>query len=189
MKKRFFVLIIAVCLAIFTASNAIAITKSPSETPASVQNGVRNARFLNMLNHNFVYNETFDNLDDMINTSVPALLSCREDDFIAEQYVFDYFENMYGIEIDDMSALNADWPQKHGYLYIIPRGYSTYKHSDIKTSRNEDGSWLVETTVQINDHDAEPAECKAVSLFVENQNSDFGYNIIYSNLLVDVNEA
>lgn len=191
MKKRIFAVAALLCaiVALFSFTvPAVAITKKTSETPASVQNGAREARFLNMLNHNFVYNETFDCIDDMINTSVPALLSCAEDEFIAEGYVFDYINDMYGIEVCDISALNTDWPQKDGYLYIIPRGYSLYEHSIIDCLENEDGSFTVTTEVKISDHDSEPITCKATTLFVVNENSSFGYNIIYSNLHEDANE-
>lgn len=191
MKKRIFAVAALLCLiiALFSAAvPAVAITKKTSDAPVAVQNGAREARFLNMLNHNFVYNETFDNIDDMVNASVPALLSYRDEDFIAEQYVFDYIENMYGIEIEDISALNADWPQKQGYLYIIPKGFANYEHSIIDCLENEDGSFTVTTEVKISAHDGEEITCKATSLFVVNENSDFGYNIIYSNLHENANE-
>lgn len=191
MKKRVLAIataVLVIAIAVSFATNAVAITKKTSATPVSVQNGAREARFLNMLNHNFVYNETFDNIDDMVNASVPALLSYRDEDFIAEQYVFDYIENMYGIEIEDISALNADWPQKQGYLYIIPKGFTTYEHSIIDCLENEDGSFTVTTEVKILDHDSEEITCKATTLFVVNENSDFGYNIIYSNIHENPNE-
>ena len=60
---------------------------------------------------------------------------------------------MYGIEIDDMSQLNAEFPQIDGYLYIIPRGYTTYSHSILSVEQNEDGSYTVVSNVTVKGHD------------------------------------
>lgn len=189
--KKFISLLLAV-VAIAVCSSVISpIASSSQEVSAATpekSNGVYEARFLNMLNHNFVYNADFDNLDDLINNSALALLNLRDaenEDYIAEGYVKDFVKDMYGIEIADMSALNCEFPQLDGYLFIIPRGYTTYKHSIVSVDKNEDGSYTVVSNVTATGHDTAAKTQKAVSLFVENENSAFGYNMIYCNILSD----
>ncbi len=152
---------------------------------------VNEARFLNMLNHNFVYNGDFDNVDTIVNNSILNLLDLRDEnneDFIAESYVKGFVKDMYGIDIVDMSGLNADCPHIDGYVYIIPRGYTTYDHKIISTEQNEDGSFTVVSEVTVTTHDGEAQTQKAVSLFVKNDISAFGYNIIYCNIVASSND-
>lgn len=182
MLATFFVLIAAVVAfkgeepKKVTVENVV-ITENASE------NGAIEARFLNMLNHNYIYNEQFDEVEEIINGSMPALLNLRDEDFIAEHHVVDYVYNMYGIEIFDMSGLNADFPQKSGYLYIIPKGYDTYKHEAVSVNQNEDGTYTFITKLKIFDQYGEVTECQAKTLFVKNEQSDFGYNIVYSEIM------
>jgi len=144
------------------------------------------ARFLNMLNHNFVYGEDFKYIDEIINLSVIALLD-RVDtfnsEFIKEDIVFSYISDMYGIEVVDTSELNAGFPREEGFIYIIPRGYTVYKHTAPQIVHNEDGSFTVTTTVAVNGHDTEQESYTAVSLFVKNSASAFGYNLISSEII------
>ena len=144
------------------------------------------ARFLNMLNHNFVYNADFDNADTIINNASLALLDLRDsvnEDFIADTYVKGFVKDMYGIEIADMSGINADYPQLDGYLYVIPRGFTSYNHTIVSVKENEDGSYTVVSDVIVDNHDDLGKVQKAVSLFVKNDSSAFGFNMIYCNII------
>ncbi len=146
------------------------------------------ARFLNMLNHNFVYNADFDSADTIINNASLALLDLRDstnEDYIADTYVKGFVKDMYGIEIADMSNINAEHPQLEGFLYIIPRGYTSYDHTIVSIEENEDGSFTVVSDVVVNGHDSIDKVQKAVSLFVPNAESAFGYNMIYSNIITN----
>lgn len=151
---------------------------------------VLEARFLNMLNHSFAYGEELASAEDLVNCAVTALVvACGTDDsFIEESRVKDYLYNMYGVEVEDLSSLNADFPKKDGYVYIIPRGYTVYKHTIESVRLNEDGSYTVTTNVTLDSHDGEQ-EGKAVTLFVKNSNSQFGFNIISSDIIIDAFEA
>ena len=144
---------------------------------------VNEARFLNMLNHNFVYNEDFDDIDTLVNNSALALLDLREEDYIKDDYVIGFVKDMYGIEIADMSQINPEYPSLDGYLYIIPRGYTSYTHKIVSAEQNEDGSYTVVSDVTVGNHDASAKTQKAVSLFVKNDESAFGYNMIYCNII------
>ena len=149
---------------------------------------VNEARFLNMLNHNYVYNSDFDNADTIINNASLALLDLRDsanEDYIADTFVKGFVKDMYGIEIADMSGINADYPQLDGFLYVIPRGYTSYTHTIVSVEENADGSYTVVSDVMVNDHDAAGKPQKAVSLFVKNSDSAFGYNMIYCNIVAN----
>lgn len=168
-----------------SAAPSDAITVANHSTSATSEYEVYAARFLNMLNHNFVYGESFKSVEDIVNDSMPALLELRDseiDSYIAEQYVTDYVFNMYGIEIFDYSEINSDFEQIDGYVYILPRGFAIYKHEIISIAENEDGSFTVKTNVNISSHDSGEYSDVCETLFVRNTNSRFGFSIIFSNI-------
>lgn len=192
MKNKWFVILLILCVTLFSVSvfSSPVIAQTEQETVATpvaaaekVETPINSARFLNMLNHNYIYGTDFENVDVMINGSVPALLNSREDDFIPSFIVESFMYDMYGVEIVDMSNLNAEFPQKEGYLYIIPRGFTTYEHFGAEVTLNEDGTFFVTTSVIVTPSDSEQYEAKAVSLFVKNEASAFGYNIVSSEII------
>lgn len=202
MKKRFFnsaalILVLLLSFSVLsvkpsavanTSNGLITAVSDKSDLPDSTK--VQQARFLNMLNHNFVYNEAFNSVEDIVNASVPALLNMRDpvnESYIAESYVKDYVYNMYGVEIEDFSDINSDFAHLDGYVYIIPRGFSVFSHKIDSVSLNEDGSFTVVTSVSIDSHDGDSISRKAVSLFVKNDRSRFGYNIISSEISDSIN--
>lgn len=181
------IVMIAVCSSLIaptaTASSEVSVSSADEITA-----NVNEARFLNMLNHNFVYGSDFDNADTIVNNSVLALLDLRDsenEDYIAETFVKGFVNDMYGIDITDLSELNDEFPKLENFVYIIPRGYATYSHKIISVEQNEDGSYTVVSDVITTNHDTAAKSQKAVSLFVENENSAFGYNMIYCNLITD----
>ena len=179
--------VLAVCVSLVApyVSNVSEVSAANEE---KVVKSANEARFLNMLNHNFVYNSDFDDVDTIVNNATLAILDLRDEnneDFISEAYVKGFVNDMYGIEIVDMSELNAEFPKAEGYVYIIPRGFTSYEHSIVSIKQNEDGSYTVVSDVTSYDHDGAPQTQKAVSLFVENEESAFGYNIIYCNIVAN----
>ena len=203
MKKRFFnsaalILVLLLSFSVLSVKpSAVANTSNGIITPVSDKSDlpdsskVRQARFLNMLNHSFVYNEAFNSVEDIVNASVPALLNMRDpvnESYIAESFVKDYVYNMYGVEIEDFSNINSDFAHLDGYVYIIPRGFSVFSHKIDSVSLNEDGSFTVVTSVSIDSHDGDSTSRKVVSLFVKNDHSQFGYNIISSEISDSLND-
>lgn len=140
------------------------------------------ARFLNMLNHNFVYNDAFESVYEMTACSEVALLDKAEDGYIKQSLIAGYLYNMYGVENADFATVTKDFPQRENYVYVIPRGFSVYKHSAPVITENEDGSYTVVTDVEISSHDSDVETAKATTLFVKNENSAFGFNIISSDI-------
>lgn len=163
-----------------TEEDSKVITVANSEN--ADENKVLESRFLNMLNHNFVYNEAFETTDGVVNNSVIALLEFAEDGYIAENYVSDYILNMYGIEGIDYSQINPEFDYIEGYVFVLPMGYSSYNHEIKSITLNEDGSYTVKTLVEISSHDSGAYFEECESLFVKNEASQFGFSIIYSDL-------
>lgn len=163
-----------------TVEDSKVITVANSEN--ADENKVLESRFLNMLNHNFVYNEAFETTDGVVNNSVIALLEFAEDGYIAENYVSDYILNMYGIEGIDYSQINPEFDYIEGYVFVLPMGYSSYNHEIKSVTLNEDGSYTVKTLVEISSHDSGAYFEECESLFVKNEASQFGFSIIYSDL-------
>lgn len=143
-------------------------------------NSALEARFLNMLNHNFVYNDAFYNDSVLVNDSMLALLSSSQNGFIDETVLADYIFNMYGKIYNDFSFLGDNLPTKDGFVYILPRGYNTYSHNIVNVTDNKDGSYTVLTDVEISYADGTSEVLSAETVFLENQESAFGYNIMYS---------
>ena len=193
---------ISLILALTMLASFSVISANPAEidSTASAENAtvsenfdkekVLEARFLNMLNHSFAYDEELASVEDLVNCAVTALCvtESTDDSFIEESRVEDYLYNMYGVEVENLSSVNADFPKKDGYVYVIPRGYTVYKHTIDSVRLNEDGSYTVTTSVTLDSHDGKE-EGKAVTLFVKNSNSQFGFNIISSDIIVDAFEA
>ena len=165
-----------------TKENVINLSDNSS---AYTKNKALEKRFLNMLNHSFVYDSDIEEVEEIVNCSVAALLDMRDsedDSFISESVVSDFVFNMYGVEIEDYSLINSEFPQKEGYVYILPRGYSVYNHELVSVSVNEDGSYTVKTKVTVDSHDCDAESFACTTLFVANPQSQFGYNIISSSI-------
>ncbi len=198
MKKLMaFVSVIVLALVVLTAGVSAApvksknpdvkVTETAVKTPVNEPSTekVLESRFLNMLNHNFVYGNDFDTVKGIVDNSVIALLDLRDGEdssYIAENYVADFIFDMYGVKAENLDEINADFGMREGYVFILPRGYSTFSHDISSVEKNEDGSFTVVTNLKISDHDGVFEESSCTTLFVENENSAFGYNIIFSDI-------
>lgn len=186
MKKRLVLAAVLLCvLALFACAFIPASASESGEVPVSADKNIPGARFLNMLNHNFVYNEDFQSTDILVEDSLLALLDRREKDspeYISDAIVKGFVSDMYGIELSDVND-NSD---KHtdGFVYIVPCGFTSYSHKITDIKENEDGSFTVLSSVTVNPHDGGEYLTEAETLFVKNGKSAFGYNIVYSNLNV-----
>ncbi len=181
------VLLISVILLSFCSFTPV---KANADTPAVIDNDkVLKSRFLNMLNHSFVYNDAFYNDEALLNNSVLALLEYNVDGFLDEAYLKDYVFNMYGKIYDTFDEYNKDLPKADGKYFVIARGYDIYNHSILNVTENEDGSFTVKTEVVIDYHFGETETAVCETLFIKNELSQFGFNILYSDILTASNEA
>ena len=121
----------AVCgiIAAFFVLIAVSAVKAPEKSKevtvqnvVSVENSAENsaldARFLNMLNHNYIYDSQFDDVEEIINGSTPALLNLREDEYIAEHHVIDYVYNKEYIVGDDSLPTKFDLRNVNGNNFV-----------------------------------------------------------------------
>ena len=173
---------IILSLCSFTPVKSVEAKEEKFETVAFDKNKVLEKRFLNMLNHNFVYNENIYDDEALLNNSALALLNLASDGFIEEIYIKDYVFNMYGKIFDSLLEYNEGLPKYDGYFYVIPRGYDLYEHSNAVITANEDGSYTVVTDVVIDYHFGEKVEAVCTTLFLPNELSQFGFNILYSDI-------
>lgn len=188
MKKKLSVIISVIFLIVCFSAVSFSAADTDIENltaPTYDKTEVLKSRFLNMLNHNFVYDDNIEDVESIVNCSMPALLDMCEsldDSFISQDIVSAYIYDMYGVGIDDYSEINVNFPQKQGYVYIIPRGFTVYSHEMVSVVLNEDGSYTVKTKVYADAHDSEAENLECTTLFVENENSTFGFNIIRSDI-------
>lgn len=148
----------------------------------SVKSDILESRFLNMLNHSFVYDNDFYDDEILVNNSILALLDLAQDGFVKESYVSDYIFDMYGKIFTDFSEINVGLEQKQGYVYVVPRGYSICTHKIVSVIDNEDGSYTVVTNVEISLDDGSVINDTATTVFLKNSESQFGFNIVYSEI-------
>lgn len=165
------------------ADNAV-VTVVDSDSNNAESNKVLESRFLNMLNRNFVYDDSYYSVEDIVNDSMVALLDMRDsedDSYISQDIVSDFVYDMYGVEVD-YSEINTQFPQKDGYVFILPRGYELYEHTILSVVANEDGTYTVKTNIKISSHDSTVYNDVCETLFVANEASQFGFNIVHSNI-------
>lgn len=195
MKNKRFLLLGVVCLIVAFLSapvSGFAKASAAEENAQPDEKMVAATRFLNILNHNNAYDEDFLSEESLVNAAVISQLHLRDsefEDYISEKYIADFVYNMYGVEVVDFSEINSEFLSKEGFVYIIPRGYETYSHEFVSLCENEDGTIAVNTRVTVAYHDANPETFDAVSLFVKNDNSLYGYNLVYSNVLTNSQKA
>lgn len=190
MKKTTLFVIAAVCLAVILSSF---VFSSYAATPVSADYEVKTVAetnenediFLLMLNKNYVYGVDFDNVDDIVNCSVNVFKdSVDQEGYIPEKDVISFVYDMYGIEIVDLSKLNGEYPYKEGYVYAVS-GFTAYKHSNISVKFNEDGTVTATTNIAVTSLDGDTENLTATTVFVKNNNSKFGYNILTSEISSD----
>ena len=198
MKKRFFnclaaVLVLLLSFSVLSVRPSAKESKAPVKTSSSYDaSEALKARFLNMLNHNFAYDTAFESAEDLVNCAVLAQLNLRDgkdDAYIAENYIKSYLLDMYGVEVDDFSVFNTEFPHKDGFVYIVPRGFSVFSHSNAAVAENEDGTYTVTTDVTVTGHDSDEENGKAVTMFVKSSDSKFGFYILSSNIYFDTDNA
>ncbi|MBQ4119116.1 MAG: hypothetical protein IJD45_01855 [Clostridia bacterium] len=194
-KNVIFSLVLVLC--VVALAFACAKTDAPKVQTAEIQKGdvltvsqgadtadkVLEARFLNMLNHNFVYDDAFYDDASLVNYSMLALLDKADGSFLDQVVLSDYIFNMYGKRYNEFDFLGEDLPEKQGYVYIVPRGYNTYRHEIVSVTDNNDGSFTVITNIEILGADNTVENLKCETLFLKAEDSAFGFNMLYSDII------
>ncbi|MBR7071568.1 MAG: hypothetical protein IKI29_05345 [Clostridia bacterium] len=186
--KRSLVIFSLICCLLLLCSFPFtpAVSSVVAETTGANENQVLTARFLNMLNHNLAYGKDFYDTEVLTKDAVVSLATGRsvaDGDYVAVDAVRDFLFSMYGVQKTDFSDFQTGWPQKEGYVYIVPCGYTTYRHDLITAEKNEDGSFSVTTAVTVTPHDGKLEHYECHALFLENSASQFGYQLLSADLL------
>ena len=104
MKIKLLCVAILLCAVIGTSALMPVVAQPKADEKQTVVeevevDAVKTARFINMLNHNYVYGIDFLTVDDMLSESIVGLLDARDSenpDFIKESYIKDFMYSMYG---------------------------------------------------------------------------------------------
>lgn len=177
MKRNIFISALIIVLIILSSFTCLSV--SGEEKTAHVEyDAAKISRFENMLDHNYLYGNDFDDMHTVINNSCLALLSAREGNYISTDVLFPFIDNMYGIPVYCDESLNSDFPRKEGAVYIVPRGFVQYEHS--VTQIVDEGATVTVNSVARDIDSGEEFPC--VSVFIKSDESAFGYNLIVCNL-------
>ncbi len=161
--------------------NSVNISATEEEGTTSVKNGVLMARFENMLNHNYLYDDDFLSDKTMIENSILAILDKSVDGEISEGLVKGFIADLYGRQVDTDTVVYDFHPASKGMIAIIPRGYCEYKHEIVSITEGE-GGYDVVSEMTVLPHDGDVYVVTVNTVIVPNEGSSFGYNIIESNI-------
>ena len=175
MKNKIFVLVMIFVL-IFSCNFPVATAVTETETPQNTEY----TRIENMLNHNRLYDNDFNDINTVVDNSILALMYKAEGEFIREALVSAFVYNMYDLDIKDYEA-NPNAPQKNDYIFIIPRGYDEISHQIMSVTKSGTLNCVI-SEITIKTHDGETTTKICETVLLENENSAFGYNIISSNI-------
>ncbi len=145
------------------AVNTAAVTSEQAD-------GVKTARWQNMLNHNYCFGNAFEDKAQLVSGSVISLLSKIEDGYISKAAVDSYILNMYGIDCTDYTQGDRD-----GYYSVQPMGFDVYRHEILSFEYNGDGTVTVYSRMSVNGGQ-EKYDC--VSVFFADGGSAFGYRLL-----------
>lgn len=194
MKRLLVLVLIFVIVFVFSGATPVRknVTENSVEIISEVYDEVSNnaeisakilkARFENMLNNNYLYNDDFKSHKVIIENSILALLDKSVDGEIEKSLVLGFIADMYGLQVDEKSAEYDFAPASDGMFVVLPRGYTEYKHT-VTNVLEEEGGYTVTSEVVVMTHDGAEYTTTAKTVFVYNVGSSFGYNIISSEIL------
>ena len=177
MKRNIFISALIIVLIILSSFTCLSVS-GEEKTDHVEYDAAKISRFENMLDHNYLYGNDFDDMHTVINNSCLALLSAREGNYISTDVLFPFIDNMYGIPVYCDESLNSDFPRKEGAVFIVPRGFVQYEHS--VTEIVDEGATVTVNSVARDVDSGEEIPC--VSVFIKSDESAFGYNLIVCNL-------
>ncbi len=182
MKKLSILALFLVCCLFLNGFICVAPENAVATETKDSSSEVLKARMENILNLNTVYDNDFYDNQKLVNAALLRLQPYADDDgFVKNEIVSAYIKDMYDIDLLINEKINEGYPQKSGYVLIIPRGYSEYSHTVENIEVFEDYILVTsKVTVATHDNGSYEAECKTA--VIENENSVFGYSIINSEI-------
>ncbi len=148
---------------------------APAVTTAAVtseqDDGIKCARWQNMLNHNYCFGDAFEDKAQLIESAAITLYSKIENGYISKAAVDAYILNMYGIDCADCTQSDRE-----GYYSVPPIGFDVYDHDIISFEYNGDGTVTVHSKMAVGGDADRVYDC--VSVFFADGGSAFGYRLI-----------
>lgn len=185
MKRKIFIpilLVAAILISTFGFAPASAAQPKAATKNNANPEKVMLAKIENILNLNNVFDDDFTDNEILVNKACVNLKSyADEEGFIPEGVITAYVKDMYDIDLVITDDINPDMPKKAGFVYLMPKGYTAFKHNIISVTDNG-GYITVNSAVSVNYHDGEEVIGSAETILVKNPASSFGYNIINSSV-------
>lgn len=186
--KKFIALALALTFVlVIGAVSASGITETNAEETLSLpdENEVFKARLENMLNANLSYGDDFDSVKILTENAAVSLSEYAEDGFVSADTVAASVKNLYGIDIFELADEGTAPAVSGGKIEVPAKGVTEYRHKITSLNKNEDGTVTVYTSVTeiLHDGDGE-VFADAITVFVPNEESAFGYVILSSELLI-----
>ncbi len=188
MKRFIFIALFLVCC--LCMNGFISMPKNASEggAKAVIQtefDGEKalESHIINLLNLNNVYGDDFTDNERLVNKAAISMRSyANANGFIEEGIITAFVKDMYDIDLVITDDINKDMPQRDGFVYLIPRGYTLYSH-DI-TDITDMGEYLSVTSgVKVLYHDNYVEIGTATTKLVKNANGSFGYSIMDAQIV------
>lgn len=168
----------SVTFPVYAKDNTVKPALNVTETENKVD-GSMIARFETMLNNNFLYNDGFNDDKAIIENSILSLASHIENGEIDKNLTLNFIANMYGRQVDPAAASYDFLPVGEDKFAVIPRGYSVYTHTVTDVDETEAG-FVVYSDMVIDAHDSVCEKVTVRSIFVPNEGSIFGFNLVKS---------
>ena len=179
------ILMLSVLFSCFVFGSSLSSSAQTGENDKSgaLSGNALTARLEHMLNLNRLYNGQLDNETAVIEESAIALKDKAQDGYIEDELVESFVYSMYALTVDTSSVSYSFNPEKDGCLPIVPKGYTAYSHKVTGIDDNGDGTITVRSDITLNYHDDKPETFPCETLFCQNDDSAFSYNIVYSDIL------
>lgn len=183
-KKNFLVIFLTAvllsCFILGTCISSSADSKKAEPIEAEIE---LSSSIENLLQSNRVYNDTFYDEQELIEEVAISLMDRANDGYIATKAVEDLIFAMYSINVDASAISYPNIPQIDGYMPLVARGYTSYSHEVTGVLDENDGTVTVYSNVTVDCHDGNPVTYPCETLFVACDDSPFGYNIVWANII------
>ncbi len=184
--KHFFIAVLCI-LCCLTMGGAVSSPEMSDTQPSDFSYElIQRSRLENLLNLNNIYGSEFDSNANIIDAATINLRNHADNDgFISNAVVAAFVKDLYGIDVVFTADADSTLPQRDGYVFLVPKGFTSYNHKI--NSVYEDGEFIkVISTVKISSHDGDISYATAETIF-KRSDSRFGYIIINAEILADNN--
>ena len=170
---------------VFAEQNENTVTDSKAKIVAEPDEEWLKARFLGMLNLNYCYNNSLNNVDSLAKCAAWSLADFSQDEIgygrcVSAYLVEGFVESFYGVDIDAEDLVDDQAPK--GYISLPKMEKETGCHSIVSFEKTADGYELL-TCFYGYAGGEEYDTCLVKSKFVENANSEFGFNLVFCEVL------